>query len=79
MAHDVFFKIPEKQLFGGPIKIIVHRDTTGRKNIPENARKKGKFGELHVSEAGIVWYKSGASKGVPKSWRKLAKLLDKNS
>jgi len=79
MAHDVFFKVPEKQLFGGPIKILVHRDTTQRKNTTKSQRKKAKFGELHVSEAGIVWYKSGTKEGISKSWRKLAKLLEKNS
>ena len=49
MAHRVFFTIPEKQLFGEAIKIIVNRDTTQRKSTPEDARTKGKFGELHMS------------------------------
>jgi hypothetical protein len=76
MAHDVFFKVPKKQLFGGPIRIIVHRDTTQRKNTPKNKRKKEKLGELHVSEAGVIWYKSSAKEGIAKSWRKLAKLIE---
>jgi len=76
MAHDVTFTIPEKQLSGNAIKIVVNRDTTQRKNTPKEEQTKGKLGELHISQAGIVWYKSGARKGISRSWRKLADLIE---
>lgn len=87
MAHDVFFEVPKKQLFGGPIKIIVNRDTTGRKNTPKDKQEQGRFGELVVSQGGIGWFKSGARRkpgkkskgGSHLGWRKFAKLMEKHA
>jgi hypothetical protein len=62
MAHKVTFAIPEKLLSGNPIKIVVNRDTTQRKSAPKEEQTKGKLGELHVSQAGIVWYKAAQRK-----------------
>jgi hypothetical protein len=83
MAHTVFFKVPAKTILHSPIVIRVDRDTTKRKNVPEKERVKGKFGELHISQAGIRWIRS-AKHGrkrirVSKSWRKFAEAIEKSS
>ena len=79
MAHEVFFEIPERELGKVDIWIRVHRDTSRRRGLPKNQRKKTKLGDLLLSKGGVEWFKKGAHKdrnGILKSWLELAKLIE---
>ncbi len=76
MAYKAAFAIPTRELGTGYIEIHIHRDTRKRKGVPKNERKKEKLGRLLLSKGGVEWLRKDAKKGVEKSWRDLARLIE---
>jgi len=76
VAYKAAFAIPARELGNGYIEIHIHRDTRQRTGVPKNERKKEKLGRLLLSKGGVEWLKKDAKKGIEKSWRDLAQLIE---